>query len=381
MESTNEIRFINYARQLGMGQLIKKERNDKLNGILQTIQDLQTDNIYYGTGIEFQPYYTLEQFENTSITTVDSKPISQKYIIQLNICNFINGINQYIKSNGLDEQIEIEVVFNGYSDNEFKMFDRIKKIKEYDLVIKIFSNKEHKCFEIGFDYSDYGRFEYIPSNKLNELDESDESDEPNKSFDEFYESARFNELSSTVNMDNYYFYCPEETKFKEFFEKFTFETLVIFFAFLNDKYSLAKIIYHKTTQITKITKKESEHLSRILHYMKEGQFDFELFYNKLDYVDKKGKIMSMEKFIGYLEENFDLKIIFEPGTTLCDTKYFGQIINVLDINSSNIILLYRKLYTRSLNLLVEASDEIIRLTNKNNQTKDKFAEYIQINFR
>ena len=115
--------------------------------------------------------------------------------------------------------------------------------------------------------------------------------------------------------------------------------------------------------------------------MKNGQFDFGLFFDKLGYVDKKGETISMEKFIEYLEEELNIKLNLEPETNLCDTKYFEEIINKLDNSSSNIISIYRKIYSRCLGLLVEASGEIIRLTNKNNQTKDKYVEYIEINFK
>ena len=116
-------------------------------------------------------------------------------------------INQYIKDNRFDDNVEIEINFNTYSDNECKLIHRVKRLKKYDLIIKIFSNQDKRCYEVGFDYSDYGKYEMDPKLDI--------------TFDEFYESRCFDEVSSSVNMDNYYFYSSKEMDFKDFFEKFT----------------------------------------------------------------------------------------------------------------------------------------------------------------
>jgi len=346
--------------------ILKKELldnlNNTINGVDEPLIKSTNKNIFYGRELTFN-YYEVENLIN-----ILEPSISTKTLVELNIYNFTKHLEEHIKNLNLNDKIEIEIIFNGFSDNEYRFIDKIKKLKEYDIVIKIFSNLEQKYFEIGFDYSELGKYEYDLS-LFN-------------TFDEFYEMRNFGEVSAIVNLDNYYFYSPKETNFKDFFEKFTFETLIIIYSFIDDKYSLAKIINYKTNQHKKrdIMIREGEHLSRILNYMKGTKFDFETFFLKLKYLDKKGKIMSYEQFIKHIKEDLEIEIILEPETNLCDTKFFEDIINKLDCNSSPLILIYRKIYFTCLNLLIKANEEIIRLTNKNNQTKDKFFDYIQINF-
>lgn len=346
--------------------ILKKELlnnlNNTINGVDEPLIKSTNKNIFYGRELTFN-YYEVENLINILEPT-----ISTKTLVELNIYNFTKHLEEHIKNLNLNDKIEIEIIFNGFSDNEYRFIDKIKKLKEYDVVIKIFSNLEQKYFEIGFDYSELGKYEYDLS-LFN-------------TFDEFYEMRNFEEVSAIVNLDNYYFYSPKETNFKDFFEKFTFETLIIIYSFIDDKYSLAKIINYKTNQHKKrdIMIREGEHLSRILNYIKGTKFDFETFFVNLNYLDKKGKIMSYEQFIKHIKEDLEIVIIIEPETNLCDTKFFEDIINKLDCNSSPLILIYRKIYFTCLNLLIKANEEIIRLTNKNNQTKDKFFDYIQINF-
>jgi hypothetical protein len=354
--------------------LQRKGYLNRLNDVLiKTNNILPQKKVFYGSDLNFSYFdpeqitNILEQINNQEFKTETKKvEFNKKDLVDLNIYNFVNSLNQYIKDNGFGDSIEIEINFNTYSDNECKLIHRVKRLKKYDLIVKIFSNHDLRCYEVGFDYSDYGKYEM--DSKLD------------ITFDEFYESRRFDEISSSVNMDNYYFYSSKEMDFKNFFEKFTFETLVIVCSFKNDDHLLAKIIYYGSSQSNKNIKMEGEHLGRILNHMKEGKFDLKTFFEKLRYVDKKGKPMEWEKFITHLEDDFDIKINFETETNLCDTKYLEEVINVLDTKSSNIVLLYRKIYSTCLKLLTMASKEIIRLTNKNNQTKDKFSEYIEINF-
>lgn len=349
-------------KELSINDKNKFEKN-KLNLINELLNQIDT------TKYEFEIAYGLEHiykfFEPTNELLIELNSIQEKIninkenIIKLNICNFMNGLKNYVIKKNLDSDIEIEISFNTPSDNEYKLIDKIKKISNYDIIIKIFS-KNYRCFEIGFNYSELARYE---------LDD--------KSYDSNYLIGK----SASINLDNYYSYCSKENNFKEFIQKLMYETLIIFYSFLNDEYSLAKIIYYKSIKTEKNSKKEIQMFNKVINYMKEGTFDLELFFEKLMFTNDEGNQIKFEDFILLLKQDLEIDIAFCEGTNLCETKYLEEIINNLEKKNSDLIPVYRKIYSNCLNALKNASKEILKLTNQLNKSKDDLVEYVRINFK
>jgi hypothetical protein len=333
--------------------LEQKNKLDELNILLnQNLINLNKFELSFGLEHNYEFYQINNKYPDE---------ISQKDLILLNVYNFIKKLDEYLKkTTTTDSDIEIEITFNTPTENEYKLFEKIKQVKKYDALIKIFSNKNFKSYEIGLDYSELAKYE---------LD------------DKSYEQRYFDDISSSVNTDNYYRFCTKESELDKFVERFVFETLIILYSYLDDEYGLSKIIYHYSNKTSKNIKKDSQFFNKVINYMKEGTFDLEKFFEKLMFINNDGETIGYDEFVSYLKDELNIELEFEPNTTLCKIEYFEQVINGLENKNSPLINIYRKIYARCLESLRQASKEIIRLTNKNNGTKDNFSEYVRINFK
>ncbi len=329
--------------------LEKKTKLNNYNELLNKINSKKSE-LSFGLGHDYEFYEFVD---------VNLEHMTKDDLFFLNINNFINKLSQNLKKNSI-ENIEIEIYFNTKSDKEYMIIDKIKNIKTYGTLIKIFSNNDFKCFEIGVDYSELLQHELT---------------------DELYDKRYLDKISASIHTDNYYNYCLKELNFKEFMEKFVFETLIILYSYLNDKFTLAKIIYYKSNKKNLNIKKDFQYFNKILNYLKDGTFDLELFFEKMMFINDKGETINYDEFVLYLKNELNIQIEFISNTTLTETKYFERIINNLENKNSHLITIYRKIYCKCLDSLIEATEEIIRLTNKNNQIKDNLSEYIRINFK
>jgi hypothetical protein len=260
--------------------------------------------------------------------------IRQENIFKLNLLNIINKLKTYFVN------VDIDIFFEKYTwaDKEIKI---TKAVYKHDVIINIKNIDEedddniNNTFEIVLEY-----FEKIH----NRFSDGDKYISAKQTSDEY---IVFNEKTDDIN---------------DYYTDTIYSLIKFICATSDDKYELSKILYYKN-----ISKKKNislmQYFNKIIDYKKNKTFNFENFLKELWIKNKDtNKYYTLDEFIYFLEEEYEIEIELDDLNN-CDIKYFEKVIMGINENDidSEIILEYRYVYINALNMLNDASDEIIKL--------------------
>jgi hypothetical protein len=254
--------------------------------------------------------------------------IRQENIFKLNLLNIVNKLKIYFTS------VDIDIFFEKYTwvDKEIKLS---KAVYKHDVIINI-KNKnldedeqETNTFELALEY-----FERI-HNRFSDGDKK---------------------ISAEQTSDDYRVLHEKNDDFKKFYKETIYSLIKFICATLDDKYELSKILYYKHIgkQTNTIT---YGFFSRIIDFKKNKTFNLEEFYNQL-----KIKNYEFNDFVEFLEEEYEMEIELDDNNN-CDIKHFDKLIIYINNNDikSSYLEQYKDIYCIVLNMLNDASDEIIKL--------------------
>ncbi len=283
------------------------------------------------------------------------------------------------------------ITYNGDNirqENIFKLnlFYIVQKLKEYykDADIGIFYEKHTWCDkQIKNTQSTYKHDVLINLRKLNgESFIQDENNLDNMTYDqikdsfeivlEYFEKKhnRFSdgdkEISVKQTTDEYSVYSEKTDDYTEYFEHTIYSLMKYICAATNNKYELSKVLYYMNCNKSKkkATKLTIDYFNRIIDYKKNGKFNFVAFFDELkpQNIDS-GEDFTIDEFIDFLDEEFDIQVELDEDNN-CDFKTFTKIISKVSdesINTVHAIDKYRQTYFNAVDVLNDASDEIIKL--------------------
>jgi hypothetical protein len=260
--------------------------------------------------------------------------IRQENIFKLNLLNIVNKLKIYFKN------VDIDIFFEKYTwaDKEIKL---AKAVYKHDVIINI-NNKDidedeqqSETFEIALEY-----FEKI-HNRFSDGDKN---------------------ISAIQTSDEYIVLHEKTDKLKKFYTDTIYSLIKFICASIDDKYELSKILYYKniSNNTNTIT---YDYFSRIIDFKKNKTFNFEEFYKELiPRNNDTNDDYTLDEFIDFLEEDCKLTIEYDNSYN-CDIKYFDKLIIFIGGNQINSFALtkYKNTYSIALNMLNDASDEIIKL--------------------
>jgi hypothetical protein len=292
------------------------------------------------SAIQFSSDYEFKYFDLVKINCEDIK-IRPENIFKLNFLMIVKTLNKYFKNSLLNIEIQYEVP--GENDKLIKKYNSTFK---HDVYIKISNNNNY--YDIGLEY-----FETI-HDRIKDDDK---------------------EISSIVNLDGYYVYEEKKNNYNDFMHEVIHNLLICTCALNDDPYTLSKINYFKNYKETKTLKKDTELFNKIMKWKKNNLIDFELFFEDLRPKNQETQERyEYNEFIEYLEElNINIKF---NNKNECGYKYFIDIIINLDNNISTGIYEYRKIYTRTMDILLESQSQIIDFIKKSNMKKKSIPLYI-----
>jgi hypothetical protein len=162
--------------------------------------------------------------------------------------------------------------------------------------------------------------------------------------------------------DEYIVLNEKNDKNEEFYINTVYSLIKFICASTDDKYELSKILYSKNISNNTNTITYG-YFSTIINYKKNNTFNIKKFYKKLmPKNNDTDENYTFEEFIEFLEEKYESEIEMNESN-MCNIKYFEYII--MNINENNInseaITEYKNAYINALNMLNDASDEIIKL--------------------
>jgi len=254
--------------------------------------------------------------------------IRQENIFKLNLLNIVDKLKIYFKS------VDIDIFFEKYTwaDKQIKLAQALYK---HDVIINI-KNKnldeeeqESENFEIALEY-----FEKI-HNRFSDGDKK---------------------ISAEQTSDEYCVLHENGDNFKKFYKETIYSLIKFICASIDDKYELSKILYYKNISNNTNTITYG-YFSRIIDFKKNKTFNLEEFYNQL-----KIKNYEFNEFVEFLEEEYEIEIELDDNNN-CDIKHFDKLIIYINNNDikSSYLEQYKNTYSIALNMLNDASDEIIKL--------------------
>ncbi len=319
----------------------KKTKLCKLTDLTKVKKHIESFNDDIVTTVDFSSDYSFKFYD---IDKIDHKKIlvRPENIFKLNFHIIGKQLKKYFTNVVIDVHFEV----SGENDKSIKKASCTYK---HDVYIKII-NPDENYYDIGLEY-----FESV-HDRIKDDDK---------------------EVSSKVNLDAYHFYEEKYSGYKNFMKTTIHSIMMCICALENDAYSLSKINFFKNYKQVRTLKADTEIFNQIISWKKNKNVEFDkLFESLLAINPNTNKPFEFQEFVNYLEENHGIQIEFESDTKNCNYKYFIDMINNVDSNISQKILMYRKIYTRSMDVLIDSQKEIIEYIKNVNETKKLVPKYI-----
>jgi hypothetical protein len=284
------------------------------------------------------------------------------------------------------------ITYNGDNirqENIFKLnlFYIVQKLKEYykDADIGIFYERHTWCDkQIKNTQSTY-KHDVLINVRISNGEESiqDENNLDKMTYDqikdsfeivlEYFEKKhnRFSdgdkEISVKQTTDEYSVFNEKSDDFSEYYEKTIYSLMKYICASTNNKYELSKVLYYMNCNSKKKANKLTiDYFNRIIDYKKSGTFNFINFFDEIKPRDiNTDEYFTVDEFIDFLDGEYDIQVELDDDNN-CEFKTFTKIISKVSdesINSVHVIDKYRQTYFNAIDVLNDASDEIINLIN------------------
>ncbi len=315
----------------------KKDLDILLKYIVKTDQNIAND-IEFSNDFEFN-YLDLEKINCESIK------VRPENIFKINLLRIIKKFKKYFTN------IELDLFFEspGDIDREIKTY---KCTFKHDAYIRISNNvnENKKSYDIGLEY-----FESI--------------------HDRIKDDDKY--ISSKINLDGYYIYFEKKNNYNDFIKNIIYSLFIWICALDNDKYTLSKIIYFKNYKNTKSLKMDTELFNDIISWKKNDNVNFKIFFERLRVINPDTEeIFKYKEFIEYIEENYNIIIDFiDNSETFCKYSVIIDILVKMDNSYSRKIEAYLKIYTRTMDVLIESQDELIKWVKDSNESRKLIPKY------
>jgi len=298
-------------------------------------------------------------------------------------------INNYISNNKTLEIKEISISSNykfEYISTEFKNIrsENIFKLNWMlicEKIIEYFPKIKINCLFEASSYID-GKIQ-----KGNATFKHDVYISINDKYDcaiEFFEEASHKkksidsdkELYSQQVVDQYVIH-KEKENYDSFYRNTIYKILLLICASCDDHYTLSKINFFKNNSDNpnKI-KRQTQYFNNIITYHKKNKFHFERFFKVLTPIKlETEENYEMDEFINFLEEKYELIICLDEKG-YCEYRVFASMIIILDINISEILTVYKKIYLETMSIMIDSQKEIITYINESNNKKKNLPEFL-----
>jgi hypothetical protein len=309
-------------------EYIKEYIKEKINN-----SDELHNKIYISSDYEFE-YYN-DNFEK----------IRNENIVKLNCYLICKRLADYFP------EINIECKFETHSIIDSMLKEKGTTFK-HDVYILINNKKNDKKYECVIEYFEKNHKYTIP-----------------KDTDK--------QIYTRQIVDNYIVYKEESNNINEFYKFLIHKLLLSICASLKDHYILSKVNFFKNNKNNlKKLKKQTENFNKILKYHKNKKFNFEELFIELIPINlQTGEKFTMDEFIEFLEENYNISIIFDKNG-YCDYSIFVKIIMKL-VNHSDKIDDYQDIFVDTIEILTQSSIEIMEYIDEINQNKSNLPIFMQ----
>ena len=291
--------------------------------------------------IKFSLDYKFDYFDLDRIDCLKIQ-VRPENIFKINFYRIIKKLKTYFSN------VNIEIFFekSGNNDNLIKKSNCTFK---HDVYIKISNN--YKFYDIGLEY-----FETI-HDRIKDNDK---------------------EISSKINLDGYYIYSEKDYNYNDFMKETIYSLFLAICALSDNPFVLSKINYFKNYyEDEKNLKKDTELFNTVIQWKKTNSFNLKNFFERSIIINPDTEDeFEFDEFIEYLYDNYRIRIKFLDKIFNCEYKYFVDIIMNISIECSDIILSYRRIYCKTMEILFESEKEIFKWVSKSNEARRLVPKYI-----
>ena len=316
---------------------IKKLEKYIVNQINDNIlSDSLINSLKFSSDYEFT-YYDLDKID------CDKIKVRPENIFKLNFLIIIKILEKYFKN------IKFKISFEAAGEND-KSIKKPSATFKHDIYIIIFDDDDN-YYDFGLEY-----FETI-HDRIKDDDK---------------------ELSSLVNLDSYFYYEEKSKNYNIFMQETIHSIITSICSLIDEPYILSKINYFNNYKNSKTLKIDTELFNQIINWKKNDLVDFEKFFNDLQPKNQlTDKFFSINEFLEFINNEYNIDINFVNDNFLCDYKYFINVIVLVDNNCSDKIQHYLKIYTRTMDILINSQKQIISFIKKTNNNKKFIPRYLQ----
>jgi hypothetical protein len=305
-----------------------------INNYMNTVEEITTHKFNVGNLLVVN-YYDI----NPSV--LHSLEIRPETVFKINIKTICSQIKKLFSNININIDVSFEVPSE--TGKKYRTHTYI-----HDVLVKI-TNKNN-TYEIGYEYNESGHSSNVNRDNIKNI-------------------------YSTMCLDSYNVYYEKDNNYVSFMNNIIYEMLVTICSLKNLKYKLAKIFYFKNKE--NINTNEEDDLNTILTCKKNNKVSIKYLYDTFCPYYKNSDDENIEyeynEYLEHLKNELEIKIVDEQCI-------FNDLLNILctDLDvSNNSMVSWNRIFTHSMNKLIEASDEIIKLNNKMNRKKDLMQPFIE----
>lgn len=274
-----------------------------------------------------------------------------EYVFNVNISTIVNTIKKIKEFSNL-------VYSFGFRENlksEEKLIAK-KNCHKIDAIIRIENSADD--VEMCVEYNEYNSHSKMTKNRS----EDSFKESHISQFCHYYEQYHEQET-------------PEVSYFIEFYTDLIFTIFQYSCSILENKSTLAKILYFKN-YVGKNIKIDTTKFNNLLKYHAMQNIKLQYIYEEFNPIDLETdeQFDSIESFKKYLVDNHGINV---DKKNMISFSNFGKMIVNLDANISSQLQTYKKIYASFMDSIIEASDVIISLCKRNDKQIKQRPQFVK----
>jgi hypothetical protein len=245
---------------------------------------------------------------------------------------------------------DTKIIINFESPSENDML--IKKYNctyKHDACIKLV-NKDNETYDIALEY-----FEYV-----HDRIKDDDKD-----------------ISSKVILDGYYVYHEASNNYNDYMKETIYNIMISICAIEDNPYTLSKVNFFNNYKNIRSLKTDTIKFNNIMKWKKNNIFNFKKLFEIFVITNPEtGEEFEFEDFIKHINDKFKINIEFKDEDYNCEYKYFVDLIIQVDTTYSPNIYSYRKIYARTMDILIDSQKQMIKWIKQMNNFRKLIPQYL-----
>ncbi len=293
------------------------------------------NTIYFSSDYEFS-YFDLSEIDCNKIK------VRPENIFKINFEMIVKKLKKYFPDT------KIIINFESPSENDL-LIKKYNCTYKHDACIKLV-NKDNETYDIALEY-----FEYV-----HDRIKDDDKD-----------------ISSKVILDGYYVYHEASNNYNDYMKETIYNIMISICAIEDNPYTLSKVNFFNNYKNIKSLKTDTQMFNEIIGWKKSNYVNFEKLFNNLMLRNPNTEEeFEIEEFVDYIKDKYKVKIEFTNNTYYCNYISIVDMIVQINTDYSPKIYSYRKIYSRTMDILIDSQKQMIKWIKQMNNFRKLIPQYL-----